>query len=431
MNSSASKVLFEPLNIGNCIIPGRLIKTATAETMATPDGFVTDELIQFYEMYALAGTPFIITGNLYPQESGKVYTRMTGADGEDKVEGLQRLTKAVHQHGSKICAQISHGGRQVFQRSAVSDPVSASNVLDKFTLVKPRSMTTDEIHQFVSNFAKAAERCQRAGFDAVQIHAAHGYLLSQFLTPYTNRRTDEYGGSFINRMKLLKDVYHATRERVGSNYPILLKINGSDVLPLRKGLLTSDLVEITRILQEEGLNGVEISVGHYESGFPTIHGTFNRFYKELIENGVGREYPTAQRLGLKYLRWLMAPVSNLLWKKQEGFNLRYAQQFKNKLTIPVICVGGFQTPQAMERAILNGQCDAISSARAFNADPFLVKHLRENKKGPECEFCSSCLAHIGASPVNCYNPRIKPERDRMLAIEIAQATNNKSVRTNQ
>jgi len=139
--SHINSVLFKPFNIGNCVIPGRVIKSATAETMATPEGFVTDELVRFYELYAMAGTPLIITGNLYPQQSGKVYTRMTGADRDDKCEGLQRLTQVVHQHRSLICAQLSHGGRQVFQRSAATDPVSASNILDKLTLVRPRAMT--------------------------------------------------------------------------------------------------------------------------------------------------------------------------------------------------------------------------------------------------------------------------------------------------
>ncbi len=423
LDSQTNNLLFEPLSIGSCKIPGRIIKTATAETMATADGFVTDELVELYEMYARAGTPFIITGNLYSQESGKVYVQMTGADADDKIDGLLRITQAVHRHGSKICAQLSHGGRQVFQRSAVSDPVSASNVVDKFTRIKPRAMTVTEIEEFIENFAAAAERCQRANFDAVQIHAAHGYLLSQFLTPYTNRRTDEYGGSFTNRIKILLDLYRATRERVGPTFPILLKINGSDVLPLRKGLQTDELVEIAHILQQEGLDAVEISAGHYESGFPTIHGTFSLFYKELINNGVGQEYPAAQRFGIKYFRWLMAPISNLLWKKKEGYNLNYAQKFKDKLTIPVICVGGFQTKQAMEVALTNGQCDAISLARAFVADPFLVKHLRDNQKGPECEFCSACLAHIGTNPVDCYNPSVKAERDKMLAIEMDQVVN--------
>ena len=101
-------ILFEPLKLGNLVIPGRVIKTATAETMATPDGFVTDELVRFYELYAMAGTPFIITGNMYPQASGKILTRMVGADSADKLPGLRWLPKVVHQHGSLICAQISH-----------------------------------------------------------------------------------------------------------------------------------------------------------------------------------------------------------------------------------------------------------------------------------------------------------------------------------
>ena len=284
--------------------------------------------------------------------------------------------------------------------------------------MKPRAMTAMEIRAFVKDFAAAAKRCQEAGFDAVQIHAAHGYLISQFLTPYTNRRTDEYGGTFANRIRLLLEVYRATRQVVGEQFPILIKINGSDELPLRKGLKTSDLVEIARILQEEGIDGVEISVGHYESGFPAIHGTFDRFYKDLINHGVGREYPAVLRLSLKYLRWLMVPSSNLVWRKQEGFNLDYARHFKERLSIPVICVGGFRTRQAMEQAIVNRQCDAVSSARAFIADPFLVKHLRENESGPECDFCSACLARLGESPVDCYNPEVKNQRDRMLAVEL-------------
>ncbi|TFW09273.1 NADH:flavin oxidoreductase [Oxalobacteraceae bacterium OM1] len=410
-------VLFDPLEIGKMTIPGRIIKTATTETMSTADGFVTDELVAFYERYAEAGTPLIITGNFYTQRSGRVYNRMPGADDDNKIAGMKRMADIAHRQGSKICAQLSHAGRQVFQPAAADDPVSASAVSDKFSGIKPREMRIEEIRSFVDGFARAAERCQRAGFDAIQIHAAQGYLLSQFLTPYTNRRRDAYGGSFDNRLRILLELLRAVRERVGEGFPILIKLNGDDALPLRKGLKTQTLVEIARVLEDHGLDAVEISVGHYESGFPTIRGNFNRFFNTLLDEGVGQEYPRSKQLGMRLSKGILAAVSNRLWPHSEGFNLAYAEQFKRALHIPVICVGGFSGPEAMAEAIDTGQCDAVSIARAMIADPYLVRHLRKQEPGPQCRFCSACLAHIGTRPLDCSHPEVSAERALMLERE--------------
>lgn len=410
-------VLFHPLDIGGMTIPGRIIKTATTETMSTEDGFVTDELAAFYEPYAEAGTPLIITGNFYTQRSGRVYNRMPGADHDDKIPGMKRMADIAHRHGSKICAQLSHAGRQVFQPTTLEDPVSASAVSDKFSGIKPREMSVHEIRSFVDGFARAAERCQRAGFDAIQIHASQGYLLSQFLTPYTNRRRDEYGGSFDNRLRILLDILRAVRERVGESFPILIKLNGDDALPLRKGLKTPALVQIARVLEDHGVDAVEISVGHYESGFPTIRGNFNRFFDTLLNEGVGQEYPRGKQRSMRLSKGILAAVSNRLWPHSEGFNLGYAEQFKRALKIPVICVGGFSESEAMAAAINTGRCDAVSIARAMIADPYLVRHIRRQESGPQCQFCSACLAHIGARPLDCSHPEVSPERALMLVRE--------------
>lgn len=410
-------VLFDPLDIGGMTIPGRIIKTATTETMSTADGFVTDELVAFYELYAEAGTPLIITGNFYTQRSGRVYNRMPGADHDDKIAGMKRMADIAHRHGSKICAQLSHAGRQVFQPAAADDPVSASAVSDKFSGIKPREMSIDEIRSFVDGFARAAERCRRAGFDAIQIHAAQGYLLSQFLTPYTNRRRDAYGGSFENRLRILLDILRAVRERVGEGFPILIKLNGDDALPLRKGLKTPALVEIARVLEDHGVDAVEISVGHYESGFPTVRGNFNLFFDTLLNEGVAQEYPPGKQRSMRLSKGILAALSNRLWPHSEGFNLGYAEQFKRALKIPVICVGGFSEPEAMAAAIDTGQCDAVSIARAMIADPYLVRHIRRQEAGPQCQFCSACLAHIGARPLDCSHPEVRTERAVMLMRE--------------
>jgi 2,4-dienoyl-CoA reductase-like NADH-dependent reductase (Old Yellow Enzyme family) len=134
-------------------------------------------------------------------------------------------------------------------------------------------------------------RCREAGFDGIQMHAAHGYLINQFLTPHTNRRSDEYGGSFENRLRFLVESYRAARERIGEDYPIILKLNGSDELPLRKGLGTHQLVAVAQRMQEEGLDAVEISVGHYESGLTFERGRSKGFFRTVVNEGARRSFP--------------------------------------------------------------------------------------------------------------------------------------------
>lgn len=411
-----SSKLFSPLTIGRHTLAGRLFKTATSETRAVPDGFVTDELLEFYEPIAAAGTPLIVTGNLFVSREGKSTFRMCGADHDDKVPGLAQWASLTHRHGGIIYGQINHCGRQVMARAmGLDSAVSASDVREKVMGTKPRPLTRDEIKRVIGEYAKSAEVCQKAGFDGVQIHAGHGYLISQFLTPYTNRRRDEYGGSFVKRLRFLLEVYAAVRQRTGPDFSVILKINGMDALPARKGLSTRELVEVARILAEEGLDAVEVTVGHYESGFPMIRGSFNEFFKGLIQEGIGDQLPWLQRTGVKAFRPVMAAAFNGLWPPKEGFNLAYAAEFKKRLKIPVICVGGFQTRERMEAAIASGACDAVSSARAMIADPYLFRNLKQGIRGPQCDWCNGCIARAGRLPVECYNKDVKKEKDRMLA----------------
>ncbi|MGB5640237.1 MAG: hypothetical protein WBM63_14030, partial [Sedimenticolaceae bacterium] len=272
----------------------------------------------------------------------------------------------------------------------------------------------DEIHRIVEQFAAAARRCQRAGFDGIQMHSANGYLLSQFLTPYTNRRHDYYGGSLDRRTRFGREVYRAIRERVGPDFPVIIKMNGADALPLRDGLKTSELVEVALIMEAEGVDAVEISVGHYESGFPMVRGTFGRCLRNMLEGSMAH-LPPLRRTLLRLFRPLITMASNLLWKGREGFNLDYAREFKKRLGIPVICVGGFRTRAAMEAAIRGDLCDAVSAGRPFIADPYLYNHLRENQPGPRCVDCNACVGHLGAQPADCYHPTVRAEKDAMLA----------------
>ncbi|MFP8875424.1 MAG: NADH:flavin oxidoreductase [Myxococcota bacterium] len=413
---SQTSPLFTPLRLGGFEAAGRVYKTATAETRASEDGDVTDELVEWYEWLARGGTPLIITGNFYVAPEGKSTYRMCAVDSDARVPGLARLADVCHRHGARLVAQLNHCGRQVIVgHTGFDEAVSASTVRDPVMGARPRALRLDELPGIVDAFASAAERCQRAGFDGVQIHAAHGYLLNQFLTPHTNRRRDAYGGNFENRLRLVREVVRETRQRVGSDFTLLLKLNGDDLLPLRKGLAIDENVEIARALVEDGIDAVEVSVGHYESGFPMTAGRFDGFYRELMTRGAGQHMNALRRFMLSRFDRAFAAVSNRLWPRREGFNLDYARRFKEALSVPVICVGGFQTREAMEQALANGSTDAISCGRAFIADPYLVEHLRTGEPGPECDYCNICLARAGTGPVDCWNPLVRAQKEKLLA----------------
>jgi 2,4-dienoyl-CoA reductase-like NADH-dependent reductase (Old Yellow Enzyme family) len=412
-----------PLQIGTMTVTGRLFKSATSETRSSTDGFVTDELLEFYEPIARGGTPLIVTGNLYVSLQGKSATRQAGIDADDKKPGLRQWVALAHQHGARLIAQLNHGGRQVATPFVPGEPaVSASAVREPALGTKPRPLRTDEIPTLVDTFAAAAERACDTGFDGVQIHAAHGYLLGQFLTPHTNRRTDDYGGSLDNRMRLLREVYRAIRQRVGPDYPILLKINGTDMLPhFRRGVHTSDMVRVAKELQDEGLDAVEVSRGTYESWPATVLGHYRGYIRAQIREGAGAELPWARRTVMLAAAPVMERAAERFAPGGEGFNLGQAEQFTAALSIPVICVGGFHTRAGMEAALTAGRCDAVSAARAFIANPYLYRHMQAPVPGaPVCGFCNGCVARHGGMPVECYSSDIRVRKDLMLTAPFSE-----------
>jgi 2,4-dienoyl-CoA reductase-like NADH-dependent reductase (Old Yellow Enzyme family) len=419
MTTSAASTLLKPLRIGRLTVPGRLYKSATSETRATDDGYVTDELLEFYEPMVRAGTPLIVTGNLYVSLQAKSAGRQAGIDSDDKKPGLRDWVKLAHSGGSLLVAQLNHGGRQMVRSS---DPgkatVSASSVREPLYGTKPRPLRAGEIPALVDTFAAAAARAQDVGFDGVQIHAAHGYLLSQFLTPHTNRRNDEYGGSLDNRMRLLREVFQGIRARVGDDFPILLKMNGTDMLPLRKGATTAELVRVAKVMADEGMDAVEVSRGHYESWPGMVLGHYKGFISGQVKEGSGTKMSGRRRVTVLALAPIIERAAERLAPGGEGFNLPQAEQFTAHLEIPVICVGGFHTTKGMESAIETGRCDAVSAARAFIADPYLFKNVQTPTSGrPVCGYCNGCIARFGGKPIDCYNNEIRAQKELMLRVE--------------
>jgi 2,4-dienoyl-CoA reductase-like NADH-dependent reductase (Old Yellow Enzyme family) len=409
--------LREPLRIGTMQVGGRLFKAATSETRASDDGFVTHELLDFYEPMARAGTPLIVTGNLYVSLQGKSAGRQAGIDDDHKLPGLRDWVALAHGHDVKLIAQLNHGGRQMLRPAPGSTGIVApSAVREPLNGVLPRALRRDELPGIVESFAAAAVRAQRAGFDGVQIHAAHGYLLSQFLTPHTNRRDDDYGGSLTNRARLLLEVLAAIRQRVGDGFPVIAKLNGTDMLPLRRGATPHELLAVGVALQDGGLDAIEISRAHYESWPAQVLGEYRGFWRAQVREGTGRKaHPLQKAIGLAAAP-LVERVAARLAPGSEGFNLPYAERFTRALDIPVIANGGFHSGIAMDGAIRSGSCDAISAARAFVADPYLFRTVtgHADPDGPVCGYCNGCIARFGGQPIDCYSPAIRARKDAML-----------------
>jgi 2,4-dienoyl-CoA reductase-like NADH-dependent reductase (Old Yellow Enzyme family) len=411
-----ASVITQPLRINGLELPGRVFKCATTETLAEEDGTISDAFVRFYEPIAWAGTPLIITGNMYVGPSGKATYRTPGIEHDERIPGLRRFTEMVHGHGSRTVVQINHCGRQANpQVGGYEQTIAPSPVLEKTGFNRPRGMTLAEIDRTVEEFAAAAGRAREAGFDGVEIHMSHGYLLNEFLTPYTNRRTDHYGGSFTNRLRLPREVTRAVRERVGPDYPVLVKLNGDDLLMVRGGTSTDEFVRVALALQEDGIDAVEISCAHYESGFPMMRGRFDDFMRTYAYQGQGAFLPSWRRRLIAAVNRPFAALANRRWSAQEGFNLPFARAFSAALDVPVITVGGFITRAAIEGAISSGATDAVSIGRAMIADPLLYRHLVEGGTGPRCDYCNQCVARGGHQGVDCYNPTLRPARQRMLA----------------
>jgi 2,4-dienoyl-CoA reductase-like NADH-dependent reductase (Old Yellow Enzyme family) len=332
--------LFSPARIGTLELESRLVRSATAERLATEAmGRTTPALADLYRTLARGGVGLIITGHAYIMPEGKAHPEMLSAHCDQMIPGLKTLTAAVHAEGGRVALQINHGGRQC-DRDCTPQSLAPSAV-PTASQGTPREMTTDEIVSAVDAFAQAARRARVAGMDAVQLHGAHGYLIGQFLSPHTNRRTDGWGGDFERRLRFLAAVCEAVRGQVGSDYPLFIKLGMMDNLDrVPDGLTPDDGARIVARLAGFGLDAVEIS-GGYGGG----QGDFNQ------RLAVGASAPEA------YFRPL-------------------ARRAKAATHLPVILVGGLRSRTVMDDVLASGDADLISLCRPLIREPDLPNRLR-------------------------------------------------------
>lgn len=337
-------------------LANRFVRSATREGLASQEHAVTPKLTEMMVELARGEVGLIISGCAFVSPEGQSGRGQLAVYDDRFVAGLRGMVEAVHAAGGKIVLQIVHCGR--FAKSALTGlrPIGPCSVAtgDQITC---RAMNQEDITNVVSAFARAAFRARQAGFDAVQVHAAHGYLLSQFLSPALNPRSDDYGGALVNRARLLIEVVRRIREATGPAYPLLVKLNSEDFIP--GGLTRDEAVEIAAMLEAASVDGIELSGG----------------------TALSPEQLQPPRPGK--------------WKTPEGevYYLEAARLCRQRVGLPLLLVGGIRSIETAERLVRDGVTDFISLSRPLICEPGLVKRWREgDRRRSECASCNSCFA---------------------------------------
>jgi 2,4-dienoyl-CoA reductase-like NADH-dependent reductase (Old Yellow Enzyme family) len=354
--------LYEQTSIKSLSLANRFVRSAAWEGMAETDGSCSPKLIDLMVKLAEGGVGLIITGHAYVSREGQAGPWQMGVHCETMLPGLSLMTDAVHRAGGKIALQLAHAGCYALPQITTMEAVGPSaSVPDKTPVC--RELSREEIRIICDAFGKAALRAKSAGFDGVQIHAAHGYLLSEFLSPYFNRRTDEYGGCIENRARFVLEVLRSIRTEVGEDFPVLIKLNSEDFID--GGLSVNEMLCVAAMLEAAGIDAVEMSGGTlYASG----------------------DYSSIR-------------TGDPATPHHEGYYREAATLFKEKIGVPLLLVGGIRSFGVAEELVDKGVADYISLCRPLIREPGLVGRWRDGDRRR-----ATCLSENA-----CFGPLLKGE----------------------
>jgi len=380
------RILFTPAKIGNVTIKNRFVRSATFENAAGKDGSIGGEYIKIYDTLSKGETGLIITGMIHTGDEGRSYHRQAGLHSDEMISAFLAMNDKVHRNGSKIFAQLCQGGRQS-NVLGLRPGAPSTGMIDLIYRVYPRPMQNREILSAIQSFAAAAKRAQKAGFDGIQIHAAHGYLISQFLSPYFNRRKDEWGGTVEKRFNFLKRVYESMREAVGSSYPLTAKINIEDHTPY-PGLMLEESVEHIKKMVELGIDAVEISCGTL--CFSMFNQSRGQVPVDVLSKAMIKPLQPFARMTLK----LAYPEKK--FRFSENYNLRACGELKPLMGgIPLILVGGVRDYESMSGIVRGQKADFVSLCRPFIRQPMFVKSWAGGDvRELTCNNCNKCFGFV-------------------------------------
>ena len=400
-------ILFEPMKIGKMEVKNRFVRSAVLENMAKKTGEVTDDLVKVHSTLAKGEIGLIIPGYMYVHPLGQAYNYQTGIYKDDLIPGLKRITNAIHEEGGKVAFQIVHAGMQTFSRLIGTKPVGPSGeIINPISMDYSREMTEEEIKDSIEAFVDGARRVVESGADAVQLHSAHGYLINQFLSPFYNRRQDDWGGSDENRFRYLKEITTKIKKILPADMPLLIKLNTNDYTP-SEGVTPRLAAIYSERLSKLGIDAIETSCG---SGSYAI---FNMCKGDVPIQEILQALPDYMKKMAENIYQDMVGKFDL----EEGYNLEAAKMIKPKIGgIPLILVGGLRSKSFMEEIIEKKYVDFISIARPFIREPFLVKNFRKEKQDKvACISCNRCLAAIPNNyPVLCYANKWPEEKKETI-----------------
>lgn len=396
---------YEACELKGVKMPCRIVRSATHEGMADENGKPTGQLAKLYERYAKGGMGLIITGYMGISQQGKCpLYNMAMINSDELIPAWREITDRVHAHGTPVFAQIAHSGRQTRQKITGEKTVAPSRIRDfLYWENAPHKLTDNEIHKICDDFAEAALRVKKAGFDGVQLHCAHGYLLHGFLSPHTNKRRDKWGGSLENRFRIVGEIIEKTRGKVG-DFPIIVKISSQE--KDRDGITLDIAVATAKLLEESGIDGIEVSCGRASEGFNMSRGGFP-YAMMCADNFRFEGFPKA-------IFPLLKPFMKALFKSPQpifNYNVDAAERIKNAVSIPVIVCGGIRTAVDIASILNTGKADFVSLSRPLILEPNLVNKLKSGEQTvARCINCNFCLMGAERRPLRCYFGKLPDEK---------------------
>ncbi|MEW6363144.1 MAG: NADH:flavin oxidoreductase [Acidobacteriota bacterium] len=394
-------ILFSPKAIGRHELPNRMIRAASHEGLADARGRPTEEQFRFYKGFVEGGIGLVITGYARVLQAGRsALYRMTMIDSDDLVPAHREMVERLHAIGGRIVLQIAHCGRQTWSTETRQPLKAPSAIPCGFYGEKPEEMTEADIAEVVRGFGDAARRAKDAGYDGVQVHGAHGYLLSSFLARRSNRRKDRWGGDLSNRFRIVGDVLKAVRDAVGPGYPVLIKLNTEE--RVSGGITPDECVETARRVEQTGCcDAIELSCGTNEAGFVMTRGAFPanamlRYLRPFCHMSPPYRFVTKR---------LVMPAASLFQPRfREGYNLATAARVKRSIKLPVVTVGGMRERAFMEAAIDQGHTDFCSMARPLILEPDLPNKFRSGRTDrARCDNCNACVVATDTQSIRCHN----------------------------
>lgn len=393
--------IFESSTLAGIPLKNRLIRSATYEGLGNTDGGPTEDLTNLYVRLAKGGAGAIITGGIGVQQDGKIGNSMCMLDNDQNIAAYQNMIDEVKKYQTPIIAQLMHAGASTHSDITGYETVGPSEIKNKIKMNKTRELSEREIEELINSFITAIERAQRARFDGVQLHVANGYLLSEFISPRLNRRTDVWGGRVENRFRIVTEIIKGARMKVGS-YPILMKLSAYD--STKNGLKIEDGARMAKLFQEAGGDAIEVSCGNFEDGHIAVR------TKEIPVEAFFEFIPTLKSMsGVK--RGLSRFIIPLLIKNVpplNNYNVPAAEMIKKQVNIPIIVVGGIRKLSDMVNIILQNKADYIAMCRPFIIEPDIVNKLQNQDQEDSCCIeCGYCLYGVGENSLRCYFGKIK------------------------